>query len=186
MKTEKARSVPLLERADASPTMKDKAQGLERCAAAAAAGLVLSACASVPARPPERDCSDQAIKAMKKLHVTLGEEFDLVLDVNRPGGASDVSTFRDGPVVSVLQEGYGSMPSGTLVYGQLWVSGKRILGHWDSAKLPSGEIIPVCFAIGGPIERKPGLPKLWGSKEPGTVEMAREVGVWVVERFEYE
>jgi serine/threonine-protein kinase len=186
MKTEKALGARSQQQEDVGPTVKDKAQGLEWCAAAAAAGLVLSACASVPARPPERDCSDEAIAAMKKLHVTLGDEFGLVLDVNRPGGASDVSTFRDGPVVSVLPEGYRSMPPGTLVYGQLWVSGKRILGHWDHAKLPSGEIIPVCFAIGGDYERKPGIPKLWGSKEPGTVEMAREVGIMVVERFEYE
>jgi serine/threonine-protein kinase len=186
MKTEKALSAPLLEQADAGPTVKDKAQGLEWCAAAAAAGLVLSACASVPARPPERDCPKEARAAMKKLHVTLGDEFGLVLDVNRPGDYSDVSTFRDGPVVSVLPEGYRSMPPGTLVYGQLWVSGKRILGHWDRAKLPSGEIIPVCFALGGSIEREPGIPKLWGSKEPGTVEMALAVGIWVVKRFEYE
>lgn len=183
MKTEKVRSAPLQEQADAGPIVKDKVQGLERCAAAAVAGLVLSACASVPARPPERDCSDDAIAAMKKLHVTLGDQFGLVLDVDRPGDYSDVATFRDGPVVSVLPDGYRSMPPGTLVYGQLWVSGKRILGHWDHAKLPSGENIPVCFALH---ERKPGIPKLWGSKEPGTVEMARAVGVMVVERFEYE
>lgn len=186
MKTEKVRGASLQEQADAAPTVKDKAPGLELCAAAAAAGLVLSACASVPARPPERDCSDDAIAAMKKQHVTLGDQFGLVLDVNRPGGASDVSTFRDGPIVSVLPKGYRSMPPGTLVYGQLWVSGKRILGHWERAKLPSGETIPVCFALGSGSERKPGIPKLWGSKEPGTVEMARMVGIMVVERFEYE
>lgn len=179
MKAEKARGTGLREQKDAGPL-------LERCAAAAAAGLVLSACASVPAPPPERECSKEARAAMKKQHVTLGDEFDLVLDVNRPGGASDVSTFRDGPIVSVLPEGYRGLPPGTLVYGQLWVSGKRIVGHWDRAKLPSGEIIPVCFAIGGDYERKPGIPKLWGSKEPGTVEMAREVGVMVVPVFEAE
>ena len=110
MKTDKVRSAPLQEQADAGPAVKDKAQGLERCAAAAAAGLVLAGCASVPARPPERDCSNDAIAAMEKVHVTLGDEFGLVLDVNRPGGAADVSTFRDGPIVSVFPEGYRSLP----------------------------------------------------------------------------
>ena len=123
---------------------------------------------------------------MRKLGVTEGEPLELVVDVNRPGGADEVATYRDGPVVSVMPEARYDMPSGTLVYGYLWVSGERIIGHYDRAKLPGGEIIPVCFAIGGPFERKPGIPKLWGSKSPGTVEMARTIGVTVVYRFEYE
>lgn len=123
---------------------------------------------------------------MRKLRVTEGEEFQLVVDVNRPGGASDVATFRDGPIVSELPEDLLDMPARTLVYGYLWVSGKRIIGHYDRAKLPGGEIIPVCMAIGSSFERKPGIPKLWGSKAPGTVEMAQTIGVTVVHRFEYE
>ena len=186
MNTQKARSAHSQEQESGGSNVSEGARLVERCAAAAAAGLVLSACAGVPARPPERDCSEEAYAAMGKLGVTEGEEFQLVVDVNRPGGADEVATFRDGPVVSVLPEDRYLMPAGTLVYGYLWVSGERIIGHYDRAKLPSGEIIPVCIAIGGSSERKPGIPKLWGSKAPGTVEMAKTIGVSVVYRFEYE
>lgn len=184
--TQKDRSARSQEQQVAGSKENGGAHLLERCAAAAAAGLVLSACAGIPARPPERECPDEAFVAMRKLGVTSGEESQIVVDVNRPGKISDVSTFRDGPIVSVFPEGFLGMPPGTLVYGYLWTSGERIIGHYDRAKLPGEESIPVCFAIGSGYERKPGIPKLWGSKEPGTVEMARRVVFMVVERFEYE
>ncbi|WNG40537.1 serine/threonine protein kinase [Archangium violaceum] len=185
--TEKVRSARLQEeQAVQSTTVKQEGHLLEMCAAATAAGLVLSACAGVPARPPERECPSAARKAMNALDVTLDDETVLVLDVNRPGGMADVGTFQDGPVVSVLHEGFHLMPRGTLVYGRLWVRGERIIGHYDRAKLPGGEVIPVCFAIGSGYEQRPGIPKLWGTKAPGTVEISREVPIMVVRRFESE
>lgn len=185
--TEKVRSARSQEQLSAdSTTVKQEGHLLERCAVAAAAGLVLSACAGVSARPPDRECPDAAYEAMRKLGVTFDDAQYLVLDVNRPGRGSDVATFRDGPLVSVLNDGFHRIPPGTLVYGHLWVSGARIIGHYDRAKLPGGEVIPVCFALGSAFERKPGLSKLWGTKEPGTVEIAREVPIMVVRRFESE
>ncbi|MGZ3460190.1 MAG: serine/threonine protein kinase [Archangium sp.] len=184
--TDKTRSIPSQEQQVAGSTQKEGAQLREQCAAAAAAGLVLTACAGVPARPPVRECPEAAHQAMKKLHVTYNEEQTLVLDVNRPGSMADVSTFRDGPLVSVFPEGFKAMPPGTLVYGYLWTGGERIIAHFDRAKLPGGEVIPVCFALGSGYEQRPGLPKLWGTKAPGTVEMTREVPIMVVESFESE
>jgi serine/threonine-protein kinase len=157
---------------------------LERCAAAAAAGLVLSACASVPARPPQRECSPEAIEAMRKKKVTVAfSEASVMIDVNQPGEITDRATIQDGPIVSrVVDDGLGSMPEGTLLYGYLWTGGERIVGHYDRAKLPSGEIIPVCFALMSAGEQT--LAKLWGSKAPGTVEISRQVPVGAVRRFE--
>jgi hypothetical protein len=40
----------------------------------------------------------------------------------------------------------------------------------------------VCFALASQAE--PNIPKRWGSKAPGTVEIAREVPVVAVKRFE--
>ncbi len=157
---------------------------LERCAAAAAAGLVLSACAGVPARPPQRECSPEAIAAMRKQKVTAGFYVaDVQIDVNHPGKISDVTTIQDGPIVSKVVDGEEGLPEGTLLYGYLWTGGEVIFGHYDRAKLPSGESIPVCFVLGNPPDEH-GVPKLWGSKAPGTVEISRKIGVSAVKRFE--
>jgi len=174
---------PTKEGESVKPEKRSDAHLLERCAAAAAAGLVLSACAGVPARPPQRVCPPEAIDAMWKQQVTAGfSTAHVLIDVNQPGGASDVTTIQDGPIVSRVTDGEGAIPEDTLLYGYLWTGGERIVGHYDRAKLPSGEIIPVCFALTSNGEQH--IPKHWGSKAPGTAEIARRVPVLAVKRFE--
>lgn len=157
---------------------------LERCAAAAAAGLVLSACAGVPARPSQRKCPPEAISAMKKRGFNVNEAPLIRIDVNQPGEVDEVATIQDGPIVSRMDETLHGFAEGTLLYGYLWTSGERIFGQYDRAKLPSGEVIPVCIELGNQSAR--GIPKLWGSKAPGTVEISRQIPAIVVKRFDYE
>lgn len=179
VKTEKRRGA----RSREQEAISEGVHRLERCAAAAAAGLVLSACAGVPARPPQRECSDEALEAMSKLGVIDGAlTTALRVDVNQPGHYGQVTTIQDGPIVSRLDENMEGMPEGTLLYGYLWTGGEKIFGHYDRAKLPNGDILPVCIALGG-FSDKQGLPKLWGSTAPGTVEIARQVPALMVERF---
>ncbi len=159
------------------------AHQLEQCAAAVAAGLVLTACAGVPVRPPQRECPDEAIAAMEERNLTLGFSGGQVLiDVKQPGGIEDEATIQDGPIVSMITDGEDVIPVGTLLYGYLWTGGERIVGQYDRAKLPSGETIPVCFALVDGHDQR--LPKLWGSKAPGTVEISRRVPVMAVKRFD--
>lgn len=107
----------------------------------------------------------------------------LRVDVNQPGGPDKITTIQDGPIVSRLDANMEGMPEGTLLYGYLWTGSELIFGHYDRAKLPNGDIIPVCIALGVDSDKQ-GLLKLWGSKAPGTVEIARRVPALMVERFQ--
>jgi len=157
---------------------------LERCAAAAAAGLVLSACAGVPARPSQRKCPPEAISAMDKRGFDEDEGLVVRVDVNQPGEVDEVATIQDGPIVSRVDEEIHGFPEGTLLYGYLWTGGEWIFGQYDRVKFPSGEVIPVCIELG--TEGARGFPKLLGSKAPGTVEIPRKVPAIAVKRFDYE
>ena len=122
---------------------------------------------------------------MRKQKVRAGfSQATVLIDVNQPGEVSDVTTLQDGPIVSSVVDGEGAIPEGTLLYGYVWTGGERIVGHYDRAKLPSGESIPVCFALADRGEQT--ILKHWGSKAPGTVEIARRVPVVAVRRFEFE
>ncbi|HZH78732.1 MAG TPA: serine/threonine-protein kinase [Archangium sp.] len=157
---------------------------LERCAAAAAAGLVLSACAGVPARPSQRKCPPEAISAMDKRGFDEDEPLLVRVDVNQPGEVDEIATIQDGPIVSRLDEELHGFPEGTLLYGYLWTGGEQIFGQYDRVKFPSGEVIPVCIELG--TEGARGFPKLLGSKAPGTVEIPRKVPAIAVKRFDYK
>jgi eukaryotic-like serine/threonine-protein kinase len=183
--TEKARGVQSQEQAVGGSIKREGAHLLEKCAAAAAAGLVLSACAGAPTRPPQRECTREALAAMDELGLAWGDSKIIQLDANQPGFYSDLGTFRDGPIVSMLDNSFGDMPQGTLLYGYLWTGGQRIIGHYDRAKLPTGDIIPVCLALGQD-ERDRGIPSIWGSTAPGTVQLPRQLPIIRVERFEGE
>ncbi|QRN98630.1 serine/threonine protein kinase [Archangium violaceum] len=185
--TQKARSDLPRQEAEDSSSVKEGAHPLERCAAALAAGLVLSACAGVPAQPPRRECPKEALASMERLRVPLDNPMQVHVDVNQPGEYSDVSNFREGPLVSetaMSLEGFsGYLPLGTLLYGYLWTRGKYIVAHYDRAKLPTGEIVPVCFAFGtgdGP----QGWPRLWEPSPPGTLNMPKKFVVVAVDHFE--
>jgi serine/threonine-protein kinase len=182
--TEKALEVPSQEAQALDGLIARKgAHLLEKCAAAAAAGLVLSACAGVPARPPQRECSREARAAMDQLEIPDGDSEHVLLDANQPGFASDHAIFRDGPLVSSLKESFGDLPPGTLVYGYLWTGGKNIVAHYDRVKLPTGEIFPVCFALGDD-QRDQGWPNLYGSPAPGSVKSSLVVPITRVDRFQ--
>ncbi len=187
VKTEKARSDLPQQEAEDSPIAKEDAHLLEKCAAALAAGLVLSACAGVPAQPPRRDCPKEALATMDRLQVPLDSPAYVHVDVNQPGEVSDVSTFRDGPIVSKTIRSFtgfpGYLPLGTLLYGYLWTRGERIVAHYDRAKLPTGEIVPVCFAFGAG-DGTQGTHRQWDPSPPGTANLPRKFPVVAVDHFE--
>jgi serine/threonine-protein kinase len=174
--TEKALEVPSQEAQAMDGLIARKgAHLMEKCAVAAAAGLVLSACAGVAARPPQRECSREAKAAMDRLGVWDDTTETAVLDIRKT--ESDLvldeshMLFRDGPLVSSLEESWGDLPPGTLVYGYLWTGGKRIVAHYDRVRLPTGEIHPVCFALGDEASDK-GWPDLYKKYEPPGTEGA--------------
>ena len=120
---------------------------------------------------------------MEKQNVEAGYSGgEVLIDVNQPGEASGRATLQQGPIVSRVTDGEGVIPEGTLLYGYLWTGGKRIVGHYDRAKLPSGEIIPVCYTLADQGEQS--IPKFWGDKAPGIAEVPRLVPVKAVKRFD--
>ncbi|WP_257453504.1 serine/threonine protein kinase [Archangium lipolyticum] len=186
--TQNARGdLPQQEAEDGSTVKEDAHPSLERCAAALAAGLVLSACAGVPAQPPRRECPKEALSTMDRLRVPLDSPMFVHVDVNQPGEYSDVANFREGPIVSEtvtsLYGFKGYLPLGTLLYGYLWTRGERIVAHYDRAKLPTGEIVPVCFAFGAGDGRQ-GAPRQWDPSPPGTANIPKQFSVVAVDHFE--
>jgi serine/threonine-protein kinase len=124
---------------------------------------------------------------MDRLGLSVDTTEDVVLDVNQPWGKDGKShgIYRDGPLVSQLDESMGDLPQGTLVYGYLWTGGKRIVGHYDRVKLPTGETLPVCFALGFEATDN-GIPNVYPSPGPGAVTLPQVVSIVRVYRFEGE
>ncbi len=139
-----------------------RAEFLRKCAAASAAvALQLGCPSSSQVRPASAECPTEARAAMKKLgfFATRGTGAVYVtLDLRQPGRADELGVFGDGPVRGVVEEGWRAMPTGTILYGQLWTGDGRLYARYTRAEYPDGNTYPVCLVIGenGPEEGAEG------------------------------
>jgi hypothetical protein len=156
----------------------------ERCLSAASVGVVLAACAGVPAQPERPVCTDEARATMKKMGLQPGDQGDITVDFNQPGYSSDMGVYQEGPIVSevlrVYTEGY--LPAGTRLHGRMWTQGEKVYAHYAWAKRPDGEEFPVCIILGG--TRLRSWRKDEDSPPQGPWKMQRVTPFTVVERFE--
>jgi serine/threonine-protein kinase len=156
----------------------------ERCLSAASVGVVLAACAGVPAQPERPVCTDEARATMKKMGLQPGDQGDITVDFNQPGYSSDMGIYQEGPIVSevlrVYTEGY--LPAGTRLHGRMWTQGEKVYAHYAWAKRPDGEEFPVCIILGGTEFRS--WRKDEDSPPQGPWKMQRVTPFTVVERFE--
>jgi serine/threonine-protein kinase len=63
------------------------------------------------------------------------------------GEPGETAPLREGPV-TVVAEGVGKLPDGTLLYGTLQLGENRFYGTFTQAQIPGGDTYPVCLAIG--------------------------------------
>jgi eukaryotic-like serine/threonine-protein kinase len=149
-------------------------------------------CPAAQVKPPKpADCSEDARRAMfEDLKLTRGQYLVAILDINQPGSSQEDGLYRDGPIVGrVVQYSYTdpNLPSGTLLYGQLWTGPgiedrdgtESVIGRYTRALLPDGRMVPVCIVLGGPDgrwRREPG-------STPGTVVLPREVALAAIWRW---
>jgi serine/threonine-protein kinase len=155
----------------------------------ATAGL---GCPGAQVQPPRDEaCPQEAKRAMREvLKLDEGAPLKAIIDVTQPGDQSQEGTYRDGSVVGqVVAYSWTDpgLPSGTLLYGQLWTGTgitlrerEAVAGRYTKARLPDGRTLPVCIVLGDPGDGR--IPKLPGSK-PGAAQLPRELPVSPVYRW---
>jgi eukaryotic-like serine/threonine-protein kinase len=176
-------------RADApnNPSPRKKPGLVEKCTAAASAGVVLAACAGVPINPRRLECTEEARKTMERLGLFPGTEGILNGHFDQPGYSTVMTTYQEGPIVSGVDEFMedpdgGDLPEGTLLYGWVWSSGDRVYGRYTRAKFPDGQEIPLCIVLG--TRDKTYWPMYEEFKAGPTWEMGKSVPFHMVDRFE--
>jgi hypothetical protein len=152
---------------------------------AAAVCLVTAGCAGVPVNPSwPQDCPQEALAAMSIRSFGPGAQGYVTLDINRPGGASEYDDFREGPIVSFIEDDADAsdlLPVGTKLYGQMWTGGEKVHVYWTRAEFPDGTPMPVCMVLGfderGGYWKEPGM-------QPGTFRVSKQAPMTVTRRFE--
>jgi len=139
--------------------------------------------------PPPADCPPGAVRAMKELGFTFGEDRGAMFPNERVtnDGYRDVWTpVRVGPGVTMeLDETETKLPDRTVVSGELFFGRDRIHGRFTQAYTPQGQTYPVCLVLtdrAGNIGL--GADNVKPGKEPGTALVVDSEGVMAVERFE--
>ncbi|MDC0712936.1 protein kinase [Stigmatella sp. ncwal1] len=134
-------------------------------------------CPAAQVRPLPGDCPQEVAEGMRELGL-LGL-YAVVIDINQPGSREQEGVYHAGKIVSrVVRRGWatGTLPEGTLLYGQLWTEGitkswkDAVLGRYTEALLPDGRRIPVCMILG---DWTGLVTKNEGSK-PGEARLPRE------------
>ncbi|HEX8704580.1 MAG TPA: serine/threonine-protein kinase [Myxococcaceae bacterium] len=129
------------------PAVLPKAADSRTLAALCAAGLA-AACASVPLRPTQQPCPPKTMAAMQQRN---WEVVSFFLDPNSSRKeANNMVPLRPGPIISSIFEESPNTSKGLagLLYGQVFFAEDgRIVIHYTEVELPSGERVPVCFAV---------------------------------------
>ena len=126
---------------------------------------------------------------MARFKMEAGNIGRAVIDHRQPGIEADLGIYHDGPIDECLWGGEGTLPVGTLLIGELWVtSGRRsnanrlrAYGRYTEARTPKGDIFPICMILGDEdgLEQKPDSP-------PGAAKLPRRQPVTAVKRFVFE
>ncbi|WP_160174549.1 serine/threonine protein kinase [Archangium violaceum] len=149
-----------------------------------AAGCVAGAagCVSAPKPrppPPPEDCPPGAAAAHERFGVASTHGINLVLPLPRV----EVVPLQEGPVTAEIIGRWGGLPDHTTFSGRVVIGEKRVYGRFTEARLPSGEIVPVCLQM-----KSVADPVLGVVMEPGSTAtralVISGVSVRAVRRFE--
>jgi hypothetical protein len=128
--------------------------------------------------PGPQECPEDAKKTMRILRLHVGDSALVDLDANQIG--SRRVTLYDGPIESVMQEGFGTLEGATRLYGQVWTGGPQVVIRYYEAHPPDGDKVPICAVarLGDDQMRK--LPE----SKPGTAILDGSVAAaFVVNAF---
>ncbi|HSP80801.1 MAG TPA: serine/threonine-protein kinase, partial [Myxococcaceae bacterium] len=145
-------------------------------------GCVGAACASAPQvvtkTPPPQECPPGAVQVMT-------ERFGI------PIGAQRLAVFDDGQSRPLaVQEGYTAvrvivpmfdLPEDVRLSGELYFGGERVYARFTEARLPDGELVPVCMESWE--EGKRGSEVMERGSDPRTVKIFSVVKVRAVDHF---
>jgi serine/threonine-protein kinase len=90
---------------------------------------------------------------------------------------------REGDVTIETTEPIGDLPRFTLISGRLYFGKNSVHGRFTQARLPSGEVLPMCLQLGAP-HHELGVPMGPGST-PDKVLIYSPAYVQPVVRFEH-
>jgi serine/threonine-protein kinase len=109
--------------------------------------LASSGCASGPKvrpPPPDEKCPPGAMDVHKSRSFQATNLL-ASLDLSDHLGRTRVVPVREGPITVRLLDGEGGIPEGTLISGQVFVATIGVYMRFTEARLPSGELLPVCL-----------------------------------------
>ncbi|HSP78116.1 MAG TPA: hypothetical protein VLQ93_06280, partial [Myxococcaceae bacterium] len=155
-------------------------------ATAVANAACAGSAAQVRPMPEPRACPSEVINnVISRFRIPVGEESSgLILPVFDPrSGKREPVPVQAGPIHVELLAPWSKLPEGTFLFGHLVFGPERVYGRFTQARLPDGEMVPVCFALVPTSGRQQGLP-IEGTVEPGTVKVFPIGRVMSVESFE--
>ncbi len=128
--------------------------------------------------PGPQECPKKALEAMRSVGLSVGDGSIVELDVNQT--ATSPITLYEGPVESMLNSSFGTLPGVTRLYGQVWTGGPQVVIRYFEAHPPDEEPIPICAVArlaAGQLKKKP-------ESKPGTAILEfSSAGVYIVNAF---
>ncbi|HEX5748126.1 MAG TPA: serine/threonine-protein kinase [Archangium sp.] len=94
-------------------------------------------------QPPPEDCPPGAAATHERFGVDSTHGINLVLPLPRV----EVVPLQEGPVTAEIIGRWGGLPDHTTFSGRVVIGEKRVYGRFTEARLPSGEIVPVCLQM---------------------------------------
>ncbi|MFY0567471.1 serine/threonine protein kinase [Archangium lansingense] len=129
--------------------------------------------------PPPEDCPPGAAATHERFGVVYTHGINLVLPLPRV----EVVPLQEGPVTAEIIGRWGGLPDFTIFSGRVVIGEKRVYGRFTEARLPSGEIVPVCLQM-----KSVADPVLGVVMEPGSTAtralVISGVSVRAVRQFE--
>jgi len=118
--------------------------------AVVAATCVASGCVSGPRQrpPPEpAECPPGIAESLKRLRIRPGESNPIVIPAGAPVLQQQEAIVSEGDVIAETHGRWGELPDDTPLYGKLFFGTGRVYARFTQARLPSGELVPVCLQV---------------------------------------
>ncbi len=155
-----------------------------------AAGCVAgSACASGPQQrppPPPAECPSGTAAIHKQLGINPGDlQSIFIAPHNWHQNPSPEIVLSEGNATAQIIGEWGSLPSRTPLYGELFFGKGYVYGRFTRASLPNGSLAPVCMELVSVVEHKlsSGVPINPGSTS-NKARVDNALFVTPVKRFE--
>jgi serine/threonine-protein kinase len=116
-----------------------------------AAGCVAgSACASGPMQrppPPPAECPPGAAASHKQLGIYPSDVQGIFIAPHDWFKPTPEAILSEGNATALIIDDWGTLPSRTPLYGELFFGKGYVYGRFTQASLPSGETVPVCIEL---------------------------------------